>query len=118
MKAVRRDAPVPCPVCGRSVERRARQQRFCSAQCKEKGRTRVRKNFLGRDTGAPTNPPKKSRNVNNVQGAKSGSRGRISGPARVIAIECFDGREWTQTVSTDGVACEVGVLRPPMLRAA
>ena len=29
-QAVRRDAPVKCAQCGRQVERRSRQQRYCS----------------------------------------------------------------------------------------
>ena len=33
----RRDAPVRCPVCERTVERRSRQQLYCSPKCKRKG---------------------------------------------------------------------------------
>jgi Holliday junction resolvase RusA-like endonuclease len=36
-------ARVVCASCGREVARRARQQRFCSDRCKERGRTRCRK---------------------------------------------------------------------------
>src|SRR5258707_14407261 len=45
-RASRRDAPVVCERCGRKVERKSRQQRFCSGRCQEKARTRVRKAFL------------------------------------------------------------------------
>src|SRR5258706_15067908 len=35
-RASRRDAPVVCERCGRKVERKSRQQRFCSGRCQEK----------------------------------------------------------------------------------
>jgi len=39
--AARRDEPVVCDHCGRSVRRMSRQQKFCSARCQNKARWRV-----------------------------------------------------------------------------
>jgi hypothetical protein len=106
---VRRDK-VACARCGREVARRARQQRFCSTRCKEKARTRVRKAFLGRRTGAPANPSKKDREFKVLQRAKTLSSHRILGPAHVLNAEVF-GRVWQYMVSNGGVAIEVSRLR-------
>jgi hypothetical protein len=57
-QAIRRDAPVMCPICGRSVQRLMRGQRFCSSRCRDRGRKRCRKVFLGTNTGAPATPHK------------------------------------------------------------
>src|SRR5262245_39857049 len=87
-------ARVVCPSCGREVARRARQQRFCSDRCKERGRTRCRKKPAVHalkiepcypPSGAPTNPLKKASNFNGVQGAKSRSSPHILAPAQVLA---------------------------------
>jgi len=69
--ASRRDAPVVCERCGRKVERKSRQQRFCSGRCQEKARTRVRKAFLARATGAPGSPLKRQQ----TQRAATGKNG-------------------------------------------
>jgi hypothetical protein len=34
--AARRDVPVVCPCCGRSVRRKARQQVYCSTRCRKR----------------------------------------------------------------------------------
>jgi hypothetical protein len=103
---------VTCP-CGRVVEHRAgRRPRFCSSRCRnrENGRGRVRKAFLGRDTGAPAKLQKKHNKLNALQRAKTLSSHRILAPAAVLAVEVFD-RAWTPAVSSGGVAVEVGRLR-------
>jgi hypothetical protein len=101
---------VNCPSCGRKVKRRARQQRFCSARCKEKARKRVRRAFLATDTGAPANPPKKDNKLKALQRAKTLSTTRILAPAHVLAVEVFN-RSWQPAISSGGVAIEVGRLR-------
>jgi hypothetical protein len=35
-QAARRDAPVCCPICGRAVRRKARQQVYCSTRCRKR----------------------------------------------------------------------------------
>jgi len=65
--------PVICANCGRRAERKAKQQRYCSDRCREKGKDRSRKALMGGDTGAPPNPNKNINAINNLQGAKSGS---------------------------------------------
>jgi len=119
MSASRRDAPVTCASCGREVQRRARQQRFCSDRCRNReiGRKRVRKAFLGRDTRAPANPPKKDKEFKVLQRAKTLSSRGIFGPAHVLAAEVFD-RKWEPRVSSGGVVIEVGRLRQRALVAS
>jgi hypothetical protein len=115
--ASHRNAPVICAGCGRKVQRRARQQRFCSARCKEKGRKRVRRAFLGRDAGAPLHPRKKDSKFKGLQRAKTLSSWRILAPADVLAVEVL-GRAWNPTISSGGVSIEIGRLRPRTLVGA
>jgi hypothetical protein len=109
--ASRRDAPVYCADCGRKVERKSRQQRYCSARCQEKARTRVRKAVLGRDTRAPGNPPKKHSKFKALPTGKTLSSRRILAPADVLAAEVFGGRVWQGATSSGGVAIQVSRLR-------
>ena len=116
-QAPRRDTPVRCEACGRTVMRRSRQQRFCSDRCRDFARrennasTAFKNPVVGEDTGKPTNPPKKSSGVNGLHGAKSGSTPRIFGPRQVIERELFGGREWHEEVSPHGVVTQVARLR-------
>jgi hypothetical protein len=46
IEAVRRNDPVRCPVCPRTVERRSRQQVYCSPRCRKRagrGQTTARR---------------------------------------------------------------------------
>jgi len=43
-------------------------------------------------------------------------QGKIRAPRHVIEAEVFGGRIWRQIVSSDGLVCEVGTLRPRALR--
>jgi hypothetical protein len=100
-----------CDSCGKQVERRARQQRFCSARCKEKARTRIRTGGLGKTCPAPnspTNPPKTSI-------ISTGLRAKITGPAHVIEAELWDRREWRPAISSSGLPIEIGRLRARVL---
>ena len=112
-RAARRDAAVNCPSCGREVQRRARQQRFCSRRCRQKanyGEKVARGDFSTRTIARPTNPPKKDNKFKALQLAKSLSSHRILAPAAVLAVEVFD-RAWTPAVSSGGAAVEVSRLR-------
>jgi hypothetical protein len=77
-QASRRDTPVKCAMCGRSVTRRSRQQRYCSdrcrdfARCENNGRTAIKNSVLGLDTGKPTNPPQKAQRFQRAAGSKIG----------------------------------------------
>jgi hypothetical protein len=122
-RALRRDAPVVCASCGREVARRARQQRFCSDRCKERGRTRCRKKTdvhasknepRYSSSGAPTNPLKKTSGFNGLQRAKSLSSHHIFAPAQVLAVEVF-GRTWEHAISSDGIAIQTSRIRPRAL---
>jgi hypothetical protein len=106
--ALHRDQDVVCASCGRTVTRKSRQQRYCSIRCKEKRRGRVRKAFLGVDTRATANPPKKAHVSNELQAPESQSR-LINNAAQ---IEFFGGGHWQQVVSPDGIATHVTRLWP------
>ena len=109
--AARRDAPVVCVRCGRSVLRQARQQKFCSAHCRELAKQRTRKAFLGQDTGAPPNPPQNVNGFKSLPAPKSGSSIALQAPRDVIEAEVFSGRQWRPVVSSGGVVCEVSTWR-------
>jgi len=106
-----RHAPVVCLRCGRSVPRQARQQKYCSAHCRELARERSRKAFVGQDTGAPANPQKNINGFKSLPTSKTWSSITLQGPRKVLEAEIFGSRVWRGIVSPDGVACEVGTLR-------
>src|SRR5262249_60950736 len=116
-QAPRRDAPVRCEICGRTVVRRSRQQRFCSDRCRQftlrenKARTAFKNPVLGQDTGRVTNPPKKSNGVNGLQAVNPGPTPPIYGPRWVIERELLGGRDWHEEISPDGVLTQVARLR-------
>ena len=43
-------------------------------------------------------------------------QGKIRAPRHVIEAEVFGGRIWPPMISSDGVVCEVGTLRPRALQ--
>src|SRR5262249_27067500 len=94
-RAARRDAPVNCTSCGREVQRRARQQRFCSKRCRQKanyGEKVARGDFSTRTIARPTNPPKRDNKFKALQRAKTLSSNRIFGPADVLDERPHPGR--------------------------
>jgi hypothetical protein len=94
----RRDAPVKCSACGRTVRRKSRQQRYCSDRCRvyaqreNKARTAIKNPVVGQDSGSVTNPPKKSCENNSLQGAKSGSS---------IPFNILGGYRWPNSIGVD-----------------
>jgi len=111
--AARRDAPVNCPCCGREVQRRARQQRFCSKRCRQKanyGEKVARGDFSTRTIARPTHPPKRDNKFKALQRAKTLSSNRIFGPADVLDAEVFN-RHWQPTASSGGVMLQVSRVR-------
>jgi endogenous inhibitor of DNA gyrase (YacG/DUF329 family) len=67
-----------CGACGRSVARKARQQRFCSDRCRQyslrenKARTAIKNPAGYQDSGPVTNPLFLSNKNNGLRGQKSG----------------------------------------------
>jgi hypothetical protein len=99
-RAMNKFEAVRCNACGRTVRRKARQQKYCSDRCREYGRGRSRKAFVGGDTGAPTNPPKILSQINVLQGAKSGSS---------IPLNVLGGYRWPNAIAIDrGLRCTIG----------
>jgi endogenous inhibitor of DNA gyrase (YacG/DUF329 family) len=109
--APRRDSLVTCVTCGRKVERQMRKQEYCSPRCRDLGRGRCRKKFVGQDTGAPATPTQRPRVFNDLDWVKRQSSSRIIASSRVIQIECFAGRLWQDVVSPHGVKTKVTRFR-------
>jgi hypothetical protein len=111
--ASRRNAPVTCANCGRSVERYSRQQRFCSRRCRQAAHyveKVARGDFSTRTVARPTKPRKNDNKSKRLQWAIRQSGHRILAPTAVLAVEVFD-RDWQVAISSDGVAIEIGRLR-------
>jgi hypothetical protein len=113
--AIRRTDPVCCPICGRTVPRKARQQRFCSTRCREQNKP-PRKNRNKKQ--APlhpylkaTEPQKKANGFNIFRAPKSGSSIGPEVPRWAVEAEIFGGREWRGVVSSGGVVSQVSTLR-------
>jgi len=112
-QAPRRNARVICPICERKVERKARQQVYCSPNCMRKANYARKAGcglLSGQDTALVPNPPKILHDLNALQAAISRSSARIIGPRRVIDAELIAGREWQQVVSAGGVTYFVSRL--------
>lgn len=105
--ATRRDEPVVCAKCGKKTKRRMRGQKYCSRICRERGRERSRKAFLGQNARAPATPKKNRADSNALAAALRRASHGICGPSRVIESECYVGREWKRVISPDGVPAQV-----------
>ena len=120
--AARRDTPVICLSCGRTVPRSARQQRYCSDRCRERGRDRSRKTAVEAlknaprypHSGAPTNPLK---NINGHNGLQPcGRAGRASREACCTRSKSSAAAAGAR--SSRVLACEVSTLRPAPVAVA
>ena len=115
-RARHRNDMVVCPGCERRVARKSRQQVYCSSKCRKRGayakngRTAIYSADLDRGSGFGTHPRKNGNEFNTLQWAKSGSSTGIKGPRRVIDAELFDGREWRDEISADGIRSQVSTL--------
>jgi predicted nucleic acid-binding Zn ribbon protein len=75
-----------CSACGRGVQRKSRQQRFCSDRCRQyahrenKARTAIKNPAKYQDTGPVTNPLFLSNKNNGLRGQKS----RFSVPLNLL----------------------------------
>jgi hypothetical protein len=110
--AARRDAPVVCRVCGRCVERAARQQLYCSRSAGSAARSAFERH-LWVEIPARHRTPLKNSTVTMV--CEAWNRGRAPPQnllREVIETEVFAGRTWRLMRSSDGVECWVSTLRP------
>ena len=103
-QSARRDAPVFCPACRRSVRRRARQQAFCSRKCRQRAywnrkATDKISAFVTRGTGCSTDPPKSLNENNALHGRNWGSSKFANAP-----LDLLGGRwRWPGTTRLDPV---------------
>jgi hypothetical protein len=97
-RGVHRRVLVHCPVCGRSLERRACHQTYCGNRCRKRAAyargVAEGKFFGGRYpySGDGTNPSKIASNRNALRGPKSGSSTDRFAPA---PLNILGGGEWS-----------------------
>jgi len=119
-RATARTRNIACAVCERPiVHTSGRRPQVCSTRCRNRKNNprRVRKAFLIGDSGGEAKCTKISNENNALQRAKQQSSIPILGPAAVLACELFD-RKWQPTVSSGGIAVEIGRIRPRALVGA
>jgi hypothetical protein len=119
-KASRCDAPVICDGCGRQVERRSRQQRFCTTSCQQRARVRVRQSRMGPGSAPAIQNALQGKFAYEVtqivNEIKVAVGAKIRGPGDVLAIEVFD-RPWREATSSGGVVLQVSRVRARTLVA-
>ena len=108
-----------CLVCEEPIRRRAEHQKTCiRRECKNELRRYPHLYQLRFGTQGSQNVVTPIRSADKT-GLKmrlaAGQAGRIVGPAHVLAIEVFGGRDWRPAVSSGGVPIEVSRLRPRTL---
>lgn len=86
---VRRNDPVRCPVCPRTVERQSRQQVYCSRKCMRKGNNARKpadafKPARHGGTGAIRNPHKSASENNVLQRPQTRSSLFCNGPLNIV----------------------------------
>jgi hypothetical protein len=82
-----RDAPVRCPVCERSVERRSRQQVYCRPSCMRKANYARKAGsglLLGQDIALLRDTHKLSNENNILEWPKTGSSLFSNGPLNIV----------------------------------
>jgi len=111
-----------CRVCERRLDidpmtgakLSANNRRYCGRKCRLKARDPLR--------SAPDSLPRRvgsrSAHFTGLEMALEANRARIRAPAHVIDTEMWAGRKWQPATSSDGVAIEVGHLRPRALKEA
>jgi hypothetical protein len=105
IEAVRRNDPVRCPVCPRTVERRSRQQVYCSTRCRKRaGRGKSRADALKippryPHSGHGTNPHKSASENNVLPRPKSQSSLFCKGPLNLLGGGSW---KWPGTGHLDG----------------
>lgn len=96
---------ISCATCGKrlSPKRGSRRMRFCGIACRQSA-------FRARKWASHYEGPDPLRSVQNKGGGSIACNGhfavrasRISGPAKVIVRELFDGLVWNPVTSVDGV---------------
>ena len=90
-RAPARTRNITCEVCGRAiVHTSGRRPQVCSTRCRNRknGRRRVRKAFLGRDTGAPAKRQKRIIKSMPCKGQKCCRTGVFSPPPTFSPSKC------------------------------
>jgi len=109
--------PFKCPVCERIVERKSRQQSFCSTRCRMKAFRKKNPATPG-CSGSVTKPPKLDKENNVLQWVKSGSSLSGKSPINLLGGGSW---KWGGALRVDSKTlakirwCEVGgeLLMPP-----
>ena len=72
-----------CPVCERTIERKSRQQEYCSTRCRKRA-WREKIPEVTHDSGRGTNPHKSVSENNVLQWPKTGSSLSANGPLNLL----------------------------------
>jgi hypothetical protein len=126
-KPLRRKDQIDCPSCGKAKPRRSHRQTYCSTRCRQRAnyeKLAVQRLFPGRrypTSPRPTIGPKKQNDFKVLHGRKSRSSLTEMPVSRevwraILDTEVFD-RDWRPVTSSDGVMCEVSLLRPRSLKS-
>jgi hypothetical protein len=123
IQAAHRNDPVRCPICDRTVERKSRQQNYCSTRCRkrawlEKPAGALKKSARYPYSGHRDAPQNSASQINALQQTKTGSSlfyNGIIGPRAVIQAEVIAGHEWQEVISTGGVRSHQTIIRRPAL---
>jgi hypothetical protein len=108
-----------CYSCGASLSGLRIDARYCSPTCRQRGRRGVTgtsnsSRFIpGGLNGSTATLSRLDPHKSSISNSRKcgGHPARINAQRLVIDIEVFGGRSWRQTVSSDGVICNVGRLR-------
>jgi hypothetical protein len=102
MIAVHRTDPVCCPVCDKKVERRSRQQRYCSPRCKRSANRKavyaLKKSARYPYSGQGDASLKSARQNNGLQRPETGSSVSCDGPINILGGCSF---RWSGAVGLD-----------------
>ena len=114
-----------CQRCGEAFARclTGRPKRFCSDACRDSARRdrkvvqRFKNGARYPYSGEPRNDAKSACGTSTFSPENRG-RGSVDKTLwrSIVELEVFAGRDWSEVVSTDGVACQVATLRSRALR--
>lgn len=108
--------PFKCPGCGNIVERKSRQQFYCSTKCRMRASRGQGVPHIGADDlNAPATvlryePRQKPNDFNGAKSAKTWRSDGIIGPRRVIDAVVIASRDWQEVASSDGITSYVSQI--------
>ena len=112
-----------CQNCGKlaAAKHTGRKPRYCSDRCRDAHRRHRNFEVCGTTRYPCQAKPRNAENSRDTSGtsqADFGGRGSVDKRLwwHIVTIEVINGHHWSPSVSSDGVASEVTMLRPRALR--